>query len=206
MFLLLFGTTSVVFSKSLAVVGATFPIRELSFLDFIERRLKAMNDSGALKAMEAQWQEQAERTVDRPTPTGLPRATQKRHVYYDPTLILTHAILDESGGVLYPAGRRVNGLEERPEYAPCWLFFNGDDVAQVRWALHEMHRCRNPKLILTGGSVRDAEQALDAVIYFDQGARLSLRFQLSAVPARISRDHNRLAIDELVIKEGGDEV
>lgn len=204
LFLLMFCMVCGSFSKSLGVVGATFPIREMSFLDFIALRLKKLTDSGALKAMESQWQERAERTADRPTPTGLPRATQKRTYHYDPSVTLTQAIFDERGRVLYPAGTRVNGLEERTEYAPCWLFFNGDDAPQVRWALHEMHRCKNPKLILTGGSVRDAEQALDAVIYFDQGARLSTRFQLNAVPARITRDNNRLQIDELVIKEHGD--
>lgn len=201
--LLMFSMVCSSFSKSLGVIGETFPIREMSFLDFIELRLKKLTDSGAIKTMESQWQERATRSADRPTPTGLPRATRSRQFHYDPSVTLTQAILDEKGRVLYPAGTRVNGLEQRPEYAPCWLFFNGDDESQVRWVLHEMHRCRNPKLILTGGSVREAEQELDAVIYFDQSARLSSRFQLNAVPARIRRDINRLQVEELVIKENG---
>lgn len=192
------------YSKSLGVVGETFPIREMNFLDFIELRLKKLTDSGAFRAMESQWQERAARSADRPTPTGLPRATSARQFHYDPSMTITQAIFDEKGRVLYPAGTRVNGLEQRPEYAPCWLFFNGDDASQVRWALHEMHRCQSPKLILTGGSVGEAERLLNAVIYFDQRARLSSRFQLNAVPARITRDINRLQIEELVIKENGD--
>lgn len=203
-FLLMLCMTCGSFSKSLGVIGETFPIREMSFLDFIEQRLKKLTDSGALKSMESQWQDDAARAADRPTPTGLPRATQNRQYHYDPSVTLTKPILDEKGRVLYPAGTRVNGLEERREYAPCWLFFNGDDKPQVQWALKEMHHCRNFKLILTGGSVRDAERALDAVIYFDQSARLSTRFQLNAVPARVTRDNNRLLIEELVIKESGD--
>lgn len=191
-------------AKSLGVVGETFPIQEMSFLDFIELRLKELAENGTLKTMESQWQKRAARHIDRPKPTDLPRATQKRKFHYDTSMTLTKAILDEHGRVLYPSGTRVNGLEQLPDYAPCWLLFNGDDAAQILWAAYQMHYCKNPKLILTGGSVREAEQKLDAVIYFDQGARLSSRFQLQAVPALITRDVNRLQIEEIVIKENGD--
>jgi conjugal transfer pilus assembly protein TraW len=156
--------------------------------------------------MESQWQERASQHSVRPTPVGLSRATRKRRFHYDTSMTLSQAILDEQGRILYPAGTRVNGLEQRPDYAPCWLLFDGDDVAQRHWAAHEMNQCKNPKLILTGGSVRDAELELDAVIYFDQGARLSSRFQLQAVPARITRDANRLLIEEFMIKENGDAI
>ncbi len=54
--------------------------------------------------------------------------------------------------------------------------------------------------------MRDAELALDSEIYFDQGGRLSTRFQLSAVPATVTREENRLHVSEVVIKEDGDEI
>ena len=198
------GTLS--FSKSFGVVGETFPVGEMSFLDFIDLRLQKLTESGELHAMESEWQARAERTANRPNPVGLPRAILKRSYHYDPTVMLTNPILDEHGQIIYPTGTRVNGLEQRPNYTPCWLFFNADDKAQVLWAQTKQHQCQNPKLILTGGAVRDAEQALDTVIYFDQGGRLSARFQLSAVPATVTRDQNRLQVSEVVIKESGDEI
>jgi conjugal transfer pilus assembly protein TraW len=193
-------------SKSLGVVGVTFPIREMSFLDFIELRLKTLANNGALDAMQSQWQEQASLKADRPTPIGLPRATTKRQFHYDLSMRLNHDILDAKGRIIFPTGMYVNPLAERPGYAPCWLFFNGDDKAQMHWAQQEMSRCIHAKLILTGGSVHEAELTLDAVIYFDQSAHLSSRFQLHAVPARITRDKDRLRIEELVIKENGDAI
>ncbi len=194
------------FSKSFGVVGETFPVGEMSFLDFIDLRLQKLTASGELHAMESEWQARAERTANRPNPVGLPRATLKRSYHYDPTVILTTDILDEHGQVIFPAGTRVNGLEQRPDYAPCWIFFNADDKAQLFWAQKKLHQCQNPKLILTGGAVRDAEQALEGVIYFDQGGRLSARFQLGAVPATVTREENRLQVSEIVIKESGDEI
>ena len=205
-FLMLVCCSSASFSTSFGVVGETFPVREMSFLTFIEHQLKKLSDNGALQAMESEWQARAERSANRPQPVGLPRAMVKRSFHYDPTVVLTSAILDAKGQVLYPAGTRVNGLERRPDYAPCWLMFNGDDVAQLRWARLQMRQCQHPTLILTGGAIRDAENALDAVIYFDQSGRLSHKFQLKAVPVLIKRSENRLQLSEMVIKESGDAI
>jgi len=204
--LMLVCMTGLSFSKSFGVVGETFPIGEMSFLDFIELRLQQLTASGELHTMESEWQARAERTANRPNPVGLPRAILKRGYHYDPTMVLKAAILDEHGQVLYPTGTRVNGLEQRPNYRPCWLFFNADDQAQLLWAQKQIHQCQNPKLILTGGAIRDAEQALNAVIYFDQSGRLSKRFQLNAVPAIVTREQNRLLVSVVVIKENGDEI
>lgn len=194
------------FSKSFGVVGETFPIDEMSFLEFIELRLQKLTTSGELQTMESEWQAQVERTANRPSPVGLPRATLKRSYHYDPSVTLTAAILNEHGQVLYPKGMHVNGLEQHPSYTPCWIFFNADDKAQLRWAKKQIHQCQHPKIILTGGAIHDAEQALDAVIYFDQSGRLSKRFQLNAVPATVTREKNRLLISEVVIKESDDEI
>lgn len=204
--LMLVCMTGVSFSKSFGVVGETFPIGEMSFLDFIELRLQQLTAGGELHTMESEWQARAERTANRPNPVGLSRTTLKHSYHYDPTMVLTYTILDEHGQTLYPVGTRVNGLEQRPNYRPCWLFFNADDPAQLRWAQKQINQCQNPKLILTGGAVRDAEEALGAVIYFDQSGRLSKRFQLNAVPATVTREQNRLLISEVVIKENGDEI
>lgn len=194
------------FAKSLGVIGEIFPIRELSLLTLIEERLKTLSSSGALASQELAWQERAATSANRPHPVGLRRAALSRISHYDPTLTLTSPVFNEHGAVLYPVGFRVNGLEARPDYKPCWLFLNGDDKAQVLWAKSFMRSCVNPKIILTGGAVRDAEIALDSVIYFDQEGRLSKRFQLQAVPASITRNGNRLLIKEVAIKENGDAI
>lgn len=204
--LMLASMVSPMFAKSFGTIGETFPVREMSLLLLIEQRLKTLTESGTLSAMESQWQARAETSANRPNPVGLPRATASHHHHYDPTLILSHPILNERGQVLYAKGFHVNGLESRSEYNPCWLFLNGDDKAQLLWARSQLKQCSNPKIILTGGAVRDAETMLDSVIYFDQEGRLSKRFQLSAVPAKITRDGDQLLISEVAIKENGDAI
>ena len=48
------------------------------------------------------------------------------------------------------------------------------------------------------------EQRLNAVIYFDQAGRISQKLQINSVPAIVTREDNKLRIDELAIKENGD--
>ena len=198
--------TPVGFAKSFGTVGATFVIAEMSFLDFIHLRLKALSEGDSLAKLAEKWQEKADFSANRPTSIGLPRATQHRTYHYDPTMQLVSDILDEYGRVLYAKGTRVNGLEVRPDYAPCWLLLNFDDAAQARWVQKERVGCPNPKIILTGGAIQDAEKALAAVIYFDQGGALVSRFQLRGLPASVTRNGNQLEINEFLIKESGDAI
>lgn len=204
MMLLLGSLYSGVDAKSLGVVGEVFPIEETSFLTLIEKRLKTLEATGALDALNKHWVTQVVSHADRPRPLGLARATQSQSHPYTPEVILSQAIVDAKGHILYPSGTHVNALESLPSYKPCWLFFDAEDEAQLRWGIKEVTHCINPKIILTGGSVHDAEKLLNAVIYFDQEGRISQKLGIKFVPARVTRVQNSLRIDELAIKENGD--
>lgn len=192
-----------VFSKSLGVVGEVFPIAEMSFLKLIEERLATLSSSGELDAINQKWLTTVASHADRPNPLKLPRALKTRFHYYKPEMLLGQAITDINGQVLYPKGTRVNALTELPFYSPCWLLFNADDAAQMRWVQQEMIHCANPKIILTGGAVSHAERILQTIIYFDQAGRISRKLHINSVPARVKREGNQLRIDELAIKENG---
>jgi conjugal transfer pilus assembly protein TraW len=201
---LLMSACAYAHAHSFGVVGEVFPVAEQSFLSLIQERLAALDRNGTLQRFNQAWLKRAGLQADRPNPLNLMRATQKKTHYYTPELLLTQDITDIKGHILYPKGTRVNALERLPYYNPCWLFFNADDAAQRRWAKAQMQGCQNPKLILTGGAVSVAEKALQAVIYFDQAGRLSQKLHIGFVPALITRKHNRLCIEEQVIKERGD--
>lgn len=206
-FILLFLTFSASsFAKSFGTVGASFAVAEMSLLDFITNRLKTLEKNGDLNAMQSHWQEQAAAHADRPKALALSRVTKRSTHYYKPEIVLNQAIIDHLGQVLYPIGTKVNALERLPNYAPCWLFFNVDEIAQVKWAGLKLSHCANPKLILTAGSVKDAENALQEIIYFDQEGRLTQKLHIASVPAMVTRENNALRIDEVVIKENGHEI
>lgn len=191
-------------AKSFGVVGESFPVEELSFLKLIEQRLALLSANGALNALNQQWLKTVASHSDRPRPLNLPRTTRHQTHHYKPEVVLDQPITDSKGRVLYPAGTKVNALGKLASYSPCWLFFNADDEAQVRWAQREVTHCANPKMILTGGAVSSAERVLNATIYFDQAGRITHKLRIKSVPARVTRNGNQLRIDELTIKENGD--
>lgn len=195
-----------IYAKSFGVVGFVFPVAERSFLTLIEERLEVLRESGELEAENQRWLKQIAAFADRSTHLGLLRAKQKVIHYFVPEIRLTNLITDSRGQVLFPAGIKVNALQAIPSYQPCWLFFNADDKAQILWAKSEASQCLKPKFILTGGSVRVAEKALNAVIYFDQQGRLTQKLNIGHVPTKVVREGDRLRIVELVIKENGDVV
>ncbi len=190
-------------ATNLGVVGEIFPVSELSFMKLIESRLNALVKSGEMAAIEEQWVSRVSNHANRPTPIGLKRATKDNTYRYTPVIVLSQDIFDADGHVLWTKGTRVNALENMSTYQPHWLLLDADDVAQVRWAKHMLHRHVDAKVILTGGEVGKMEQELNHPIYFDQAGRISHQLRIRRVPALVSREGNALRIMEVVISEDG---
>ncbi|WP_278043545.1 type-F conjugative transfer system protein TraW [Legionella erythra] len=190
--------------KSFGVIGEVFPVAEKSFLTLIEERLASLKTSGRLQAMNERWILTAAQHANRPTALNISRTSFSAKHDYVPEITLRQDIRDESGRVLLSRGTHVNALEQMPAYEPCWLFFNGDDAAQLNWAIKQQAHCPNPKMILTGGAVNTAEKTLHSVIYFDQAGKITSQLHITHVPAKVLRRQNHLVIHEMAIKENGD--
>lgn len=190
-------------AKSFGVVGEVFPIAERSFLTLIEERLASLKESGELQSLNQRWVQTAAEHANRPMALDLSRTNRSTRHDYVPEMTLSHDISNEKGRIFYSKGTHVNALEQMPTYNPCWLFFNADDKAQLNWAEHQKTSCSNPKLILTGGAINIAEKRLQAVIYFDQAGRITTKLHIAHVPAKVTRYHNSLLIQEFAIKENG---
>ncbi|PWY53813.1 type-F conjugative transfer system protein TraW [Legionella qingyii] len=190
-------------AKSFGVVGEVFPVAEKSFLVLIEKRLRTLTTSGELEALNRKWIDTVVNHTNRPTALGLERINKTIRHYYTSEITLNKDITDHKGKVLFPKGTYVNALEHMPAYRPCWLFFNADDEAQIRWAQLQKSKCPNPKFILTGGAIKRTEKSLNAVIYFDQEGRITRKLNIEHVPARVTRKENQLLIVEVAIKENG---
>lgn len=202
--ILLMISMGLVQAKSFGVVGDVFPIAEKSFLTLIEERLAALNANGELKALNEHWVQTVAEHANRPTALNLSRINHSIRHEYVPEITLSQDISNERGQVLFARGTRVNALSQMPSYKPCWLFFNADDEAQLNWVSQQKTDCSNPKLILTGGAIKTAEKKLQSVIYFDQAGKITSKLNITHVPAKVTREQNRLIVAELAIKENGD--
>jgi len=190
-----------IFAKSLGVIGAVFPVAEKSFLTLIEERLHTLESNGAFEELNRRWIQTVAEHANKPPALGLRRALQTKRHHYFPEITLSEDILDNKGKVLYHKGTHINALKHLPWYQPCWLFFNAEDEAQLRWAEQQKKHCSNPKFILTGGEIRSTETRLQEPIYFDQAGRITLKLKIFSVPARVTREKDHLSIVESVIRE-----
>ena len=193
-------------ARQLGVVGSVFPVAEISLLSLIESRIAQLSKEGGLERINQDFIQRASNHADRPFPNHLKRISVTTSHFYNPEIRLSQTLTDHRGQILYPAGTRVNALDRMPNFKPCWIFFNGDDKSQVAFVRNKIRQCANPKIILTEGSVGDAEKTLNAVIYFDQDARIAKKIKLSHVPAVVRRDKSQLKVTEFAIREDGHEI
>lgn len=202
---LLLSTTTLL-AKSLGLVGHTYPVAEMSLLALIESRLAKHLNNKSLEEINQDFIKKASQHANRPQPNYLGRTNVTKIHFYTPVVKLTQTMTDHKGRILYPAGTIVNALLKMPSYKPCWFFFDGDDKAQVAFIKKRRVQCQNPKLILTKGSVLEAEALFNEPIYFDQSARIAKKIKLAHVPAIVSRLNEKLKVTEFAIKENGNAI
>ena len=101
---------------------------------------------------------------------------------------------------MFPAGTRKNPLEV-VGLSKHLLFFDARDPRQVVRAreLIDVYQGR-VKPILVGGSYMDLMKAWKLRVYYDQEGVLVRKFGITAVPAIVSQEGQRLRIDEVLVK------
>jgi conjugal transfer pilus assembly protein TraW len=176
--------------------GTVFPIAERDLLEQIHSRLKAMAGSGETARLNQALKRRTIARVNRPDPVGgLTAARSDRTWKFDPTVTLAADIRGAKGELIHPAGTRVNPLDSVALRAEL-LFLDGDDPAQLAWALGHGS---NAKLILVRGAPLELMKARQRRFYFDQGGRLTAKFGIRAVPARVRQQGRALEVSEIAL-------
>ena len=180
--------------------GAVFPIIERDLLEQIHARLKAMEASGETARLNEELKRRTIARVNRPDPVaGLVHASAHRRWTFDPTITLAADIRGARGELIHAAGTMVNPLDSVQLRSPL-LFLDGDDPEQLAWALSED---RNAKLILVKGAPLELMKARQRRFYFDQGGKLTAKFGIRAVPARVRQQGRLLEVSEIALPSKG---
>lgn len=187
-----------IYANDVGVMGETYAIIEMDFLDFIRSRIATMQQNGQWQSLQNRVQQDAVHYRDRPKPvTTLTRATETKTWKFDPSIVLDHDITTPEGRLIAPAGTRVNPLMTL-SLSKALIFYNGDDDDQIKWALEQDKKLKgHDKLILVNGSVLDQERQFKKSVYFDQAGTLTIRFGIKHVPALIVQEGQRLKIMEI---------
>jgi len=191
-------------AKDLGTWGDLWPIQEQDMLTFIQQRLKSMEADGSLVREQKVVQERVKAHILRPPPVaGLRLADKNETRYIDPTFTVDKDIADGKGVVFAHKGDNINPLEHVP-FRETLYFIDGDDKRQIDWMKQQKPDTVISKIVLVNGNIKTSGESLDAQVYFDQNGTLSRRFQLDAVPARVTvaADGKRLRVDTFAM-EGG---
>ncbi|WP_431732686.1 type-F conjugative transfer system protein TraW [Erythrobacter litoralis] len=176
--------------------GAVFPIIERDLLEQIHSKLRTMEASGETARLNEKLKTRTIARVNRPEPVaGLVRAHEARSWHFDPTITLAADIRGGKGELVHAAGTMVNPLDSVDLRAEL-LFLDGDDPDQLAWALKQG---ANAKLILVRGSPLELMKARQRRFYFDQGGKLSEKFGIRAVPARVRQEGRVLEVSEIAL-------
>ena len=184
-------------AKDLGVQGATFEIKERSLLEIIYERLRKLETTNKLADHQKEIQARVKSSIENPLPVaGITTATSYAARTYDPSIIVDEDIKDHKGNFIARKGTHVNPLDYQSFGKPL-ILIQGDDESQVSWALKQ-----DAKIVLVSGKPLQLARNHKKMFYFDQGAILSNKFSIKAVPARISQKDKKLLIEELNL-EGG---
>lgn len=178
-------------SKNLGTHGPLFPIEEENLLDVIQRKLNAMERSGAVKKLATDLQNKMKQRAENPLVVHhLPRGAELTSRLFDPSVTIKETIKDHKGNLVVQAGRRINPLEYFSWGEPL-LIFDGTDPEQVEWAIKA-----KGKWVLTKGSPFKLAEEHKRWVYFDQGGIIVRKFRITHLPARIIQKDKHLLIEE----------
>ncbi|WP_068637779.1 type-F conjugative transfer system protein TraW [Thauera butanivorans] len=184
--------------------GPVYPIEEPDLLEALAAQVQQKIDSGEWARIQREAQTRVIQNAQAPKPVaGLGVSRQARHWTFDPSIVLSEAITDREGRILFPAGTRVNPLDV-VDLAEPLLFFDARDDAQVALAAAVIEqRAGAVTPVLVGGAWAPLAESWQRRVYFDQSGILSQRFGLSSVPALVTQDGALLRIDELPVTGEG---
>ena len=181
-------------AKDYGQVGTVFPIIEPDLLRVIETKLRTMQANGQVDVLNQQLRSKTEAKLRRPDPVaGIDAATKPRTWLYDPSIVLDHDIRDHKGQLIAPRGKRINPLDYVVVSTPL-VFVDGDDEAQVSWALK--HYDDRARLILVRGAPLDLMTKRQRRFYFDQSGTLTTKFGIAHTPAVVEQAGKAMRVTE----------
>lgn len=185
-------------AEDLGMRGEVFPVIEPDLFSEIQAKFNRLEEIGEVDRINQRLRDRAIATAERPPRVeGIGRTTDPRSFHFDPTVIVQDDIVTPDGRVIAKAGDVFNPLDYTPMQQRL-VFFDGDDLEQIEWARTEIAGSgAQVQPILIGGPVLELTRDWRRQVFFDQGGKITERFGITQVPARVTRDGHRLLVEEV---------
>ncbi|MBW8309202.1 MAG: type-F conjugative transfer system protein TraW [Candidatus Paracaedibacteraceae bacterium] len=189
-----FISSHITFAKDLGTFSQVFEIKEKSLLEVIQEKLQHLSQTGAIEKHQQELQKRVQQTIERPHPmVTVQKVTTPSTKLYDPSIVVKEDIKDHKNQIIVRQGEVYNPLDD-VNFGEPLLFIDGDDPAQVEWALKQPG-----KKVLVKGSPIQLMKQYNQTFYFDQGSLLLKKLDIHEVPARISQQGKKLLIEMIAI-------
>lgn len=194
-----FFTSNALLAKDLGVIGKIYEITETDFLDFVQMKLRHMERTGKIDALQQKMANLARERANRPPKVaGITKAVVTKTWDFDPTHTVTQDVITPSG-VIVKAGTKINPLDT-VQLRQELFFYDADDAKQVNWVTQKLKQLNGRgKLILVNGAIADQSKLFNRPIYFDQSGALTSKFNIVHVPAFVAQNGKLLKITEVKI-------
>lgn len=190
-------------AENLGKLGNTFPIGEVSLLEYIQNRAAQMVQTGEWEQVRQQAVKRTEQHLDYPPLiSGITRASESSIRYYDPSVKINNDIIDPfTKTVIAKKGQVINPTSYMP-FNNELIFIDGRDPEQVSYAIKESKQSpyRSSIILIAAIKFRKLVKDSNVPMYYDQGAVLSKKFGLQHVPTIIYQDQiqpTKLRIEEI---------
>jgi len=195
-FACLLSITSPVAAKNFGTYGTVFPVTEPDFLEEILSRLRDMEQSGEMAAMQQSMQDTTRSYIERPHASAvLPPAEEYRAFQFDPSIVVERDIADHNGVVFAHAGTRVNPLDYS-HFNKRIIIIDGDIEDQVEFALSDGNEL-DTLIVMINGAPLELGRAHGRRFWFDQNAEFIARFGVERLPTVITRADPFMLIEEV---------
>ena len=186
------------FSKDFGVQGHRWEIAETDILEYIEKKLRAVD----IEKLRTEMIKKTTNKVEEPEPVrGISDNLLQRIYYHDPSYVVPEDIYDHKGNLLYEAGYKVNPLGQVP-LRERLIFINGKNEKQLEYAMKKRKEYKGmAKIILISGRPLDIQRKKKVWIYFDQQGVLSRKLGIITVPVIVEQVGLRLKITEIGSEE-----
>ena len=185
-------------AKDYGTYGALFPVIEPSILDTINQRLVEMEAAGELDKMQKEFEATTRAYVTRPKPVlGLQKAYEYRAFEVDLSITVQTDLADQNGRIFARRGTRVNPLAYS-RFNKAIIVFDGDDPAQVEFALSEGNEL-DTLLVIVNGAPLELTREFGRRFWFDQQGIITQKFQIERLPSVITRADPVMLVEEIPV-------
>lgn len=195
--LLLTAIGSSVYAQELGQYGNEWAIKEPHGVNRIIERLKGMEESGELQALQERFRDDYIEGLENPKPVpGITPVVDPKTYYVDPTYVVHEDVYDDQGRLAVLAGTRINPFDYM-QWSKSIILIDAREQWQVDFAMAQLDARPNDKVILTGGSYLEVMRETERRVYYDINGNFTTRFNIKRVPAVVSQEGKRVKVVEI---------